>query len=84
MNLQARVSKLEAATETRAPVTIWADDKTPEQIEAEITERGGSNGRRVLLIGWKAPTPQHEAAAPSNAVWIAIGVPRAEKPVAGI
>jgi len=41
MNLEARVSKLEAATDTRAPITIWADDKTPEQIEAEITERGG-------------------------------------------
>jgi hypothetical protein len=77
MNLEARVSKLEAATDTRAPITIWADDKTPEQIEAEITERGGSIGRRVLLVGWKKASPEMEAVLPPSAVWIATGVPRA-------
>ena len=77
MNLEARVSKLEAVTETRAPITIWADDKTPEQIEAEITEPGGGTGRRVLLVGWQKASPEMEAVLPPRAVWITTGVPRA-------
>jgi len=77
MNLEARVSKLEAATDTRTPITIWSDDKTPEQIKTEIEERGGGNGRRVLLISWKKASPEMEAALPANAVWISTGVPRA-------
>jgi len=73
MNLDARVSKLEAATDTRAPITLWSDGKTPEQLSAEIAERRGANKtRRVVLVGWKKP----EGFLPAGCTSIATGVPR--------
>ncbi len=78
MNLQARVSKLEASGDNSATITIWSDGKTPEQMSAEIAERTGTatNKRRVLLIGWKQ-TPEVLAVLPKGSVSIATGVPRA-------
>ena len=77
MNLRARVSKLEASGDNRAPITIWSDGKTPEQISAEIAERRGANKtRRVVLVGWKQ-TPEVLAVLPEGSVAIATGVPRA-------
>ena len=53
MNLNARISKLEANTTEGATVTIWADGKTEEQLSAEIAERTeGDPSRRVILVGW--------------------------------
>jgi len=77
MNLEARVSKLEAAADTRAPITIWSDGKTPEQISAEIAARTGTaTTKRVLLIGWKQ-APEVLAVLPKGSIAIATGVPRA-------
>ena len=77
MNLSARVSKLESTASDSAPFVIWADDKTPEQLKAEIAQRMGSGPRRrVLLIGWKQLPPEQRAALPKGSVSIATGVPR--------
>ena len=77
MKIRARVRKLEASGDNSAPITIWSDGKTPEQINAEITARTGTATRqRVLLIGWKQ-TPEVLAVLPKGSVSIATGVPRA-------
>ena len=77
MNLQARVSKLEASGDNRGTITIWSDGKTPEQISAEIAAHTGTatTKPRVLLIGWKQP-PEVVAVLPKGSVSIATGVPR--------
>ena len=76
MNLRARVRKLEASSDNSAPITIFSDGKTPEQIVAEIAEhRGANKTRRVLLVGWKQ-TPEVLLALPEGSFAIATGVPR--------
>ena len=76
MNLRSRVSKLEASGDNSAPITIWSDGMTPDQIVAEIAERRGENKtRRVVLVGWKQ-TPEVLAVLPKGSTAIATGVPR--------
>ncbi len=76
MNLNARISKLEANTTEGATVTIWADGKTEEQLSAEIAERTeGDPSRRVILVGWQKPDGVG-ANLPKSATFVSTGVPR--------
>jgi len=51
-NVDARLRKLEAATGKKPIATIWWDEQSEAELQAEIAERG-ANGFRVVVVSWQ-------------------------------